>query len=102
SFDLCYSSTLTNVDALPVYVDCERGERYAGHSHMNVFKLYIHGLRMLMPFLDHIAVRFLVFFFLTTVLGVILSIVALSARFFGLCSIPPWALYSLLALLLLS
>jgi hypothetical protein len=59
-FDLCYSSSLLSL-SLPVeYVPCERGRRYAGKSRMGYFKLAIHGMRMLMPFMDQIAVRALV------------------------------------------
>ncbi len=56
-FDLCYSSSLLSL-SLPVdYVPCERGRRYAGESRMGYFRLAIHGMRMLMPFMDRIAVR---------------------------------------------
>jgi polyisoprenyl-phosphate glycosyltransferase len=56
-FDLCYSSSLLSL-SLPVdYVPCERGQRYAGESRMGYFRLAIHGMRMLMPFMDRIAVR---------------------------------------------
>ena len=34
-----------------------RGRRYAGESRMGYFRLAIHGMRMLMPFMDRIAVR---------------------------------------------
>jgi len=43
---------------MPVaYVPCERGRRYQGESKMTYGKLAMHGLRMLMPFTDKIAIR---------------------------------------------
>lgn len=57
SFDLCYSSSLITLNAQPVFVPCPRGERYAGRSRMGIEKLLTHGVRMLMPFADRIAVR---------------------------------------------
>jgi len=62
-FDLCFSSTLVTIGFPIHYVGCERGDRIAGTGHMRFIKLIIHGLTMLMPFLDQIAVRFLLFFF---------------------------------------
>ena len=56
-FDLCYSASLISLDLPVTSVPCPRGERYAGRSRMNPFRLFMHGLRMLMPFTDRIAVR---------------------------------------------
>jgi hypothetical protein len=61
-FDLCYSSSLVSLDIPVTSVPCPRGERYAGRSRMNLFSLSMHGLRMLMPFTDRIAVRALAAF----------------------------------------
>lgn len=57
SFDLCYSSSLITLNPDPVFVPCPRGDRYAGQSRMGLEKLLIHGVRMLMPFADRIAIR---------------------------------------------
>jgi hypothetical protein len=57
SFDLCYSSSLITLNADPVFVPCPRGTRYAGQSRMGLEKLLTHGVRMLMPFADRIAIR---------------------------------------------
>lgn len=56
SFDLCYSSSLLTLTT-PVMVPCPRGDRYAGSSRMGVEGLLMHGIRMLMPFADRIAIR---------------------------------------------
>ncbi len=68
-FDLCYSSTLVNLRVPVDYVPCERGERYFDQSRMGYFNLLIHGLRMLMPFMERIAVRSLLFSGVLTVVA---------------------------------
>jgi polyisoprenyl-phosphate glycosyltransferase len=60
SFDLCYSSTLLALGRPTVAVPCARGQRFAGASRMNTYSLMAHGIRMLMPFSERIAVRMLV------------------------------------------
>lgn len=60
SFDLCYSSTLLALGRPTSFVPCARGRRFAGESRMNTTSLMIHGVRMLMPFSERIAVRTLV------------------------------------------
>ena len=60
-FDLCYSSSLVNLRVPVDYVACERGKRYFDESKMGYFNLLIHGFRMLMPFMERIAVRSLLF-----------------------------------------
>jgi hypothetical protein len=61
-FDLCYSSTLVSLDMPLTEVPCPRGTRYAGKSRMNMMRLFMHGVRMLLPFTDRIAVRALTAF----------------------------------------
>jgi len=61
-FDLCYSSTLISLDIPVEYVPCARGSRYAGRPHMTYSKLLMHGLRMLMPFVEQITIRALIGF----------------------------------------
>ncbi|MCM2322540.1 MAG: glycosyltransferase [Oligoflexia bacterium] len=61
-FDLCYSSSLLSLGLPVACVPCERGTRYAGRSRMNLVRLISHGIRMLMPFLDRIAIRALIGF----------------------------------------
>lgn len=56
-FDVSYSSALVAYRAVKRYVPCPRGKRYAGQSKMNTHELVVHGLRMLMPFLDSITIR---------------------------------------------
>lgn len=59
SFDLCYSSTLLALARPTAFVPCARGRRFAGESRMNSLALMAHGVRMLMPFSERIAVRML-------------------------------------------
>lgn len=60
SFDLCYSSTLLTLRRPMSQVPCARGNRFAGHSRMNRHSLIAHGIRMMLPFSERIAVRMLV------------------------------------------
>lgn len=60
SFDLCYSSTLLALRRPTTTVPCARGDRYAGTSRMTQYALVAHGMRMLLPFSERIAVRMLV------------------------------------------
>lgn len=60
SFDLCYSSTLLTLRRPMVKVPCARGARFAGESRMNRHALIAHGIRMMLPFSERIAVRMLV------------------------------------------
>ena len=60
SFDLCYSSTLLTLRRPTVRVPCARGSRFAGRSRMNQSALIAHGIRMMLPFSERIAVRMLV------------------------------------------
>src|SRR5262249_16740485 len=101
-FDLCYSSTLLSLNRPLVFVPCKRGQRYAGMSRMSYLKLFMHGIRMLMPFLDRIPIRALVGFSVIFALGVILRVAIVGVRAFTTIAIPGWATYSLLLTLLLS
>lgn len=60
SFDLCYSSTLLTLRRPMAKVPCARGQRFAGQSRMNRHALIAHGIRMMLPFSERIAVRSLV------------------------------------------
>jgi polyisoprenyl-phosphate glycosyltransferase len=60
SFDLCYSSTLLTLRRPMAKVPCARGVRFAGQSRMNKHSLIAHGIRMMLPFSERIAVRMLV------------------------------------------
>jgi hypothetical protein len=71
-FDLSYASTLFALGTNLRFVPCPRGVRYEGRSKMNFSRLAIHGVRMLMPFMDRIAIRGIVgfsFFFALSVLS---------------------------------
>ncbi len=101
-FDLCYSSSLVSLDIPVTPVPCPRGERFAGQSRMNSFRLFMHGLRMLMPFIDRIAVRALVAFSVVFGLGVVGSIGVVAVRLFTSAAIPGWATTSLISIVILS
>ena len=60
SFDLCYSSTLLALRRPTTMVPCARGERFAGRSRMSSYALVAHGVRMLLPFSERIAVRMMI------------------------------------------
>jgi hypothetical protein len=60
SFDLCYSSTLLTLRRPMTMVPCARGRRFAGRSRMSKHSLVAHGIRMMLPFSERIAVRLLV------------------------------------------
>jgi hypothetical protein len=102
SFDICYSSTLVSLDMLVTAVPCARGHRYACQSRMNVFRLFMHGIRMLVPFTDRIAVRALTAFAAMFSVGVLLSLVVVGIRVFTTAAIPGWATATLLGVLTIS
>jgi hypothetical protein len=96
-FDLCYSAALISLSPDLVYVPCERGTRYAGHSRMGYERLLAHGVRMLMPFADRIAIRSLAFFAgAATITVAIVSIVAIGQGT-GRFDPPTWMLWLLAA-----
>lgn len=101
-FDVCYSSSLLSLSLPVIYVPCERGVRYAGRSRMGYLRLFMHGTRMLMPFLDRIAIRSLLGFSIAFVLGIALALVVVGVRLLTTLAIPGWATYSLLLILILS
>lgn len=100
-FDLCYSSSLLTFNLQIERVPCARGSRYFGRSKMTFLKLIMHGIRMLMPFADRIAVRGLVIFSLSFAVGVLLGIAVIAVRLFTDLAIPGWATYTLLFSLML-
>jgi hypothetical protein len=101
-FDLCYSSSLLGLNRPLLFVPCERGKRIAGHSHMNLLKLLMHGFRMLMPFIDRVAIRALVIFSGALALGLGFAGAVLGLRLFTKLLIPEWTTYAVLMVVLLS
>ena len=100
-FDLAYASTLLSIGTNLHFVPCPRGSRYEGRSKMNFSRLAIHGVRMLMPFMDKIAIRGVVFFSLLFALSAFGMIGVAAARMLDLFSVPNWILLaSILALAL--
>ena len=101
-FDLSYASALLALD-LPVgYVPCPRGERYGGRSHMSYSALALHGVRMLMPFTDRIALRALFIFAGALAASLTIAVVGLTAKYVAQTAIPGWATSVLLGALILS
>jgi hypothetical protein len=101
-FDLCYSSTLISLGIRTTSVPCARGERYAGQSRMSALSLFMHGVRMLMPFTDRIAVRALTAFTAIFGVGVLSAAIVTSIRIFTNAAIPGWTTFTVLGTLILS
>jgi hypothetical protein len=98
NFDLCYSSTLTSLHLAMRSVDCDRGHRYAGQSRMSFSKLVRHGVSMLMPYLDRIAIRALIAFSAIVAACIALGAGVLATKLFTDQAVPGWATSTLLAL----
>ncbi len=102
TFDLSYSSAILALDLPIEYVPCERGERYEGRSKMTYGRLAMHGLRMLMPFTDQIAIRALAVFVVSLVLGALLALVVIWIKLFTNSAIPGWASFTVLGAVIVS
>jgi glycosyltransferase involved in cell wall biosynthesis len=102
SFDLSYSSAILALDVPVEYVPCERGERYKGRSKMTYGRLVMHGLRMLMPFTDRIAIRALAVFVFFGILGGLLATLVVALKLFTAEAIPGWTSYVALGALIVS
>lgn len=100
-FDLSYSSAFLSLDLPIEFVPCERGTRYKGRSKMTYGKLALHGLRMMMPFTDRIAIRALALFVASLVFGVVLAAVVVVIKLFG-SGVPGWATFTVLGALIVS
>jgi hypothetical protein len=101
-FDLSYSASLNSLDFDVEYVPCPRGERYAGRSQMGVQGLMMHGLSMLVPFTDRIALRAMFLFTATVVASIVAAIAVIAIKIFSDADVPGWATYTLLALFISS
>lgn len=102
TFDLSYSSAILALDLPIEYVPCERGERFEGRSKMTYGRLVMHGLRMMMPFVDRIAIRALGAFVVFLLLGLLLAVAVISVKLFGDSAIPGWASFTALGALVVS
>lgn len=100
-FDLSYSSAILALDMPIVYVPCERGERYEGRSKMTYGRLALHGLRMMMPFTDRIAIRALAVFVASLVFGALLALLVIVLKLLGE-TIPGWASFTVLGAVIVS
>jgi polyisoprenyl-phosphate glycosyltransferase len=100
-FDLSYSSAILSLDLPVEFVPCERGTRYEGDSKMTYGKLALHGLRMMMPFTDRIAIRALALFVASLVFGLVLAAVVVVIKILG-SGIPGWASFVVLGALIVS
>jgi len=101
-FNLCYSSVFLGLRIRTNYVPCERGSRYLGESKMNTTNLIAHGIRMMMPFIEKIATRFLILFsglFITTFAASGLSLIF---YFFTNIQVPKSLMIGLLGTLIIS
>jgi polyisoprenyl-phosphate glycosyltransferase len=102
NFDLCYSSTLTSLQLDTRTVECDRATRYAGQSRMSFAKLVRHGVSMLMPYLDRIAIRALIAFSSIVVICGVLGAAVVATKAFTDRAVPGWATSTLLAFLISS
>lgn len=75
-FDYCYSSSILALSKQIRGVPLARGVRYFGQSKMTLTSLISHGLRMLLPFSERIAVRSIIFACL--LIGLVSSLCAFS------------------------
>lgn len=98
-FDLCYSSTWVALDLPITYVPCPREERIKGRSRMSYSKLLMHGFRMLMPFIDRIAIRALIAFATAFVLGLLAGAGLLAYSLAAQSSVSQWAVGGIVALM---
>ena len=101
-FDLCYSSTFIALGVPLAYVPCPRVARYEGKSRMRPTSLVMHGMRMLMPFLDRIAIRALSLFSIAFAAGVALCAAIVAVKVFTDNAIPGWATYTAMGAALFS
>jgi len=90
-FDLCYSSAFLSLNLRIDFVPASRGVRYAGRSRMSYSKLLIHGISMLLPFTDRIAIRALIAFALAFGLSSVTLAAAVAVRLFSATPVPVWA-----------
>jgi len=67
-----------------------------------MLRLFMHGVRMLMPFTDHIAARALTAFSAMFALTITLVLVVVGFRVFTDLTIPGWTTAALLGLLIVS
>jgi hypothetical protein len=101
-FDLSYSSSVVVLTREISYVPCERGSRYFGKSKMNFTSLIMHGLRMLMPFLDVITVRALIFFSIFFGISITVGLIIIYFKTFTYYAIPGWSSQLLSMMIILS
>ena len=98
-FDLCYSSSFIGLKVPKKFIPCPRGYRYEGRSKMNFHSLILHGFRMLMPFLDKIAIRSLVIFSVAFGASFISSSIILGLKVFTNFMVPKLVSYASLILM---
>lgn len=101
-FDLSYSSALLALNLPATFVPCDRGRRYAGKSKMGVSRLIMHGLRMLMPFVDRLTTRALICFGVVFGLGLAGSAVVLLITLLTEWPIPGWMSFTFLSIVTIS
>ena len=85
-FDQCYGSVFKSLPLNLMMVPIARGPRYFGHSKMSYLNLISHGIRMLMPFTEKIAVRGLIVASVSLIFslsGVLFSLVLLDHQRFA-------------------
>ena len=90
TFELSYSSSLVWIPLPKDYVPCARGQRYSGSSKMGYFKLLLHGVRLVMPFLDRVALRAILASGFAFTLSALLGLLVLFVKLATDLAIPGW------------
>jgi len=90
AFDLSYASAFLSLKVPVEFVPCERGTRYTGESKMGGARLIEHGVGMLMPFIDRIAVRALIGFGFVFVVALAAGLTLMAMRWLEGMGVPAW------------
>jgi hypothetical protein len=101
-FDLSYSSALIALNVPATFVPCDRGARYAGISKLSASRLIMHGLRMLMPFVDRLTTRALICFGTLFGLGLLGSLVAFLVTLLTEWPVPEWMAFAFVLIVTVS
>ena len=99
SFDQCYSASLISLPYRRRYVPLARGTRYGGRSHMSYLRLITHGIHMFMPFLEAIAVRFLIGSSIVFALALLALLAVAALHYLTATAVAPWIFYVTLIVL---
>jgi len=72
-------------------VQCQRGQRFAGESRMNIVSLWLHGLSSISVYSDVVMVRALIFLIILVCLLSVAGFAVLYIKLFTKLALPGWA-----------